>query len=77
MIKIATTKGEVIYLSKTTIKEIVVKENENCALIRTENTVYEISASDVEDIVHRMHCPTGELASAIRSLTVLLRARLH
>jgi hypothetical protein len=78
MIKIITNDSLEIYLSRDSIKEIVVVPNSDEIIIHTETKRVTTGKSELERILGELQdYSTGRLAKAIRDLTTLLRARMH
>ncbi len=78
MIKIITNDSLEIYLSKDSIKEIVVVPNADEIIIHTETKRITTSKSELGRILDELQdYSTDRLAKAIRDLTTLLRARMH
>lgn len=78
MIKITLKNSLVVYLAKEAILEIYPMPDSKCSVIKTTDNEYIIDSSEVQHIVEETNNNSVDhLASAIRNLTNILRARLH
>lgn len=78
MIKITLKNSQIVYLAKEAIMEIYPMPDPKCSVIRTAGNEYIVDSSEVQNIVEEANNNSVDhLASAIRNLTNILRARLH
>ena len=78
MIKIITNDSLEIYLSKDSIKEIVVDPNADEIIIHTGTKRITTSKSELGRILDELQdYSIDRLAKAVRDLTTLLRARMR
>lgn len=78
MIKITLKNSQIVYLAKEAIMEIYPMPESKCSVIRTAGNEYIVDSSEVQNIVEEANNNSVDhLASAIRNLTNILRARLH
>lgn len=78
MIKITLKNSQIVYLAKEAIMEIYPMPDSKCSVIKTTDNEYIIDSSEVQRIIEETNNNSVDhLASAIRNLTNILRARLH
>ena len=78
MIKVTLENNQTVYLSKDAIMEICPVQNPDLMKIHTAKNEYIIQKSELQQILADIEDKsTRNLTSAIRSLTNMIRARVH
>lgn len=78
MLKINTTDGLEVHMSKTTVKEIIINPNAETATIYTDRNAHEVSVETARRISEGLRDNNTErLTTAINNLTLMIRARVH
>lgn len=78
MINIKTKAGCDVYLSKSTIKEIVFNPNDEEAMIYTDKNSHKVDIDTAKKLANSINeRSTEHLVTAINNLTLMIRARVH